>query len=150
MTSLQRQVLRLFFVMTLVAPGTQAQEEDKDKRRATIEYTVKLEAPKKNENACQASVAISYLQFDTRARVDATIENDACGASSGTYVVRIRVRDESGESRRMEYPETWAREDDATIETRTFYDIGQNVDLRGVSTAKLTCICTAEASQAPE
>ena len=130
----------------LCATASSAQEEERLKLEgtATIRYKVKLEGPKPDRHSCQASISISYLQFDTRARVDSVIENGDCAASGGEYVVRLRVRDDNGETRTIEYPETWARDDAAPVEAQTFYDIGPDVDLRRASTAKLTCACKVE------
>lgn len=132
-------------VLILCFCNGQASAQDgrvlKPEGEATIEYKVDLEVTPSAIKSCQASLSIEYLQFDTQARVDLTIENPDCGASSGEYTVRIRTKEENGNLNSIEHVESWARDDDAPVESQKTYDIGNNVELIRVSTTKLTCVC---------
>lgn len=108
---------------------------------AKIEFKIDLEAKPSEIKLCQARVSTEYLQFNTKARVDLTIDNDDCAASSGEYTVRLRTKDENGELKSTEHVESWARDDDVPVESQKTYDIGNNVELIRVSARKLTCVC---------
>lgn len=110
-------------------------------REAKIEFQMQLEPKEPAITYCQMAAVVSYLQFGDRVRVDATIENRDCAESSGEYTVRVKIRNSTGELQLLEHVESWARDDDAAIETQKFYDIGSDVDLIRVSTAKITCSC---------
>lgn len=110
-------------------------------REAKVEFQIQLEPKTPDIARCQMAVVVSYLQYGDRAQVDSTLENRDCPASSGEYTVRLRIRDSTGKIQLLEHVESWARDDDAAIETQKFYDIGSDVDLIRVSTAKITCVC---------
>jgi len=108
---------------------------------AEKKYIMKLDAPSPSRKYCQASIAIEYLQKNTSAIVDMTLENPDCAASSGSYTTAIRIRDERNESQTIEFDETWQREDDQSLANRREYFIGDNVDLISVRIRKSKCEC---------
>ncbi len=99
--------------------------------------------PKGRSFDCQAQVSISYAQLHDRIRVDATVENDGCAASSGDYTVRVRTIDD-GEARTRTFAESWARQDAAPVKTRRYYDMDgdQKLVWAQVGTSRKTnCRC---------
>jgi len=110
--------------------------------QAKIEYKIKMEPKTPDRKSCRVHVSLAYLQYNDQAQVDATIENEDCAASSGEYTVRLKIRNQDSDIQLIENVESWARNDDKPIETQTVYDIGHDVDLIRVSTAKLTCTCS--------
>ena len=100
--------------------------------------------PSWQENGCAAEVHISYLQMHERIRVDTTIENQDCAASSGEYVLRVRTVDSAGEQHTREIAETWSRANDQPVETQRFYDMDGNSRLVRVQVStsrKTNCRC---------
>jgi hypothetical protein len=112
-----------------------------------IGYTVKLTMNPPESRRCQAQLQISYLQKNDMASVESTLNNDDCAASSGSYIVSVRIRDENSETRNIEYEETWQRDDIQPIAMKKEYFAGDNVDVIRVNTKKLRCICTDELPQ---
>lgn len=90
---------------------------------------------------CAAKATIDYLQNNTIATVDGKIENTYCGASSGSYQIRIRIRGDDGEIEQLMHDETWQRGDDQAVEFHHEYAIPDNVDLLNVRIRKLRCLC---------
>jgi hypothetical protein len=90
---------------------------------------------------CAAQIELQYLQKNTLANVEGTIENEMCAASSGTYVLSIRTRDGNSELTTQEFTETWAREDDKAVAFESDYEIGENVELVRIRAMKITCTC---------
>lgn len=58
-------------------------------------YTVTLDLEAPPTRRCQARVSIEYLQKNTDAAVNSTLENPDCEASSGSYTIAVRYKDES-------------------------------------------------------
>lgn len=56
----------------------------------------------------EATIAIVYTQRVTIARVEGTIQNPDCAASSGSYVLAVNTRDESGELKTSEDGDCWS------------------------------------------
>ena len=110
-------------------------------------YVMKLEAPTSATKYCHVSVDITYLQKNTSAVVDVVLENPDCAASSGSYTVAVRVRDDNNKSQTLSFDETWQRDDDQSLETRQDYFIGDNVDLVNVRVRKLKCACSGLADE---
>ncbi|HZF30578.1 MAG TPA: hypothetical protein VE907_15790, partial [Gammaproteobacteria bacterium] len=81
---------------------------------------------------------------NTLARLEGTIENRTCAASTGEYSVGLRVRDAGGEIKTLEFRETWRRADDQPLTIKSDYPIGENVDLVSVRTRSLHCECTEQ------
>lgn len=138
--------LLLCIIAAGVVPGTAAQDKRElgAQNEAKIDHSMSLETPTMGADACQANIVIEYLQFDTRAQVDSIIQNLDCGASSGEYTVRLRIRDGNDAIKTLERIETWARDGNEPVEAQNSYDIGSDVYLIKVSTAKLSCTCAEE------
>lgn len=110
--------------------------------RKPVEYTIKLEEKKKPSINCHADITIGYLQFNTKARVDAAIENHDCAASSGQYEVQLQIVDKNGDVQTIEHVESWTRGNETPINSRKFYNIGKNVELLRTTIRRVTCTCT--------
>jgi hypothetical protein len=115
------------------------------------ELSIRVEvAPKATKN-CQATMSTRFEQRNTTARVDGTIETADCTACSGEYTIVVRIRDESGETKTLEFVGSWQRADGKPVEFTTDYPIGENVDLLGVRSKGLHCLCAdAPAADAPQ
>lgn len=112
-----------------------------------IEHTVKLTMKPPESRRCQAQLQISYLQKNDVASVESTLNNSDCAASSGSYIVAVRIRDENDEMSNIEYEETWQRVNIQPIVMKKEYFAGENVDIIRVNTRKLRCTCADEVSQ---
>lgn len=97
--------------------------------------------PTPAKTRCEAIATVEYEQRNTIARVEGSIENGSCVASSGEYTIAIIVRDEKGESNTLEFSETWQRADDQPVKFLSDYEIGEGVELVRVRSRRLTCIC---------
>jgi hypothetical protein len=104
-------------------------------------YTMKFKLTTTESRRCQVRATMDFFQKNTMAKVDSLLENEDCGASSGSYTVSIRYRDGSGELQRVEYEETWQREDDQPITITKEYFAGDNVDITRVQPKNLRCLC---------
>jgi len=149
------RALRYLFVVAIGISNAQAisaQEEQESKKQYEIRYKMKLSTTPPAEQTCAAQIYFTYLQKNTVAVVDSTIDNTECDASSGDYTVLVRFRDENNEIQSLEYPESWSRDDDKAVESRKEYFIGDNVDLVTVRSRKLRCVCdnAREEGRAPE
>jgi len=91
---------------------------------------------------CGASTTTRYQQRDTVARVSGTLEIRECAAASGSFTVAVRVKDDSGVEKPLEFSEPWERSDDQDVAFTADYPIGENVDLVSVSLRGLSCTCT--------
>ena len=107
--------------------------------QSNVSIDVKL-APKPTR-ACQATITTRSEQRNTVARVEGTIETADCAACSGDYTIVVRIRDASGESRTLEFSGSWQRTDDAPVKFTADYPIGEDVDLLGVRSKGLHCVC---------
>lgn len=144
-------VFHFFLISSLIlAPSaaTVGQDiPDQQEERMRVEghvqkkYIVKLEAPQQKQY-CQASSLIEYVQNNDVATVSGEIQNEDCAASSGTYTMNVRIRDENGELSDLDFEESWQREDDQPIKFEREYAIGNNVDLIRVRTRRMRCVCT--------
>jgi hypothetical protein len=114
--------------------------------RAETQITIvtELRAPSAQ---CQASVSTGYFQANTLARVEGTIEIDGCAAAMGSFTIAARIRDESGEIKTLEFPETFERQDDRSVAFERDYPIGENVELVSVRTRSVRCECTDQPAQ---
>ncbi len=128
------------FCLTLPA---MAQERDATVIEHELTTTITLPAPQIQSLQCQAELAISYLQKNTIADVEGTLENNDCAASSGSYVLSVRTTDANGMMTTQEFPQTWAREDDQDVTFRYEFEIGENVELTRVRAQKVQCRCKA-------
>ena len=116
------------------------QESDVRIPEMEIRHTMQLEA-KAPKKYCKARLSIEYLQKNTIAAVDGVIENPDCGASSGSYGISVRYRDEAGETHSISSDHTWARDDDQPVTFSSEHVIGENVDLIRVSARRVQCVC---------
>jgi hypothetical protein len=123
------------------AQAISAQEEQESKKHHEIRYKLTISTTPADEHKCEASIYYEFRQKNTVAVVDSTLSNPDCAASSGSYTVLVRFRDENNEMQTLEYPETWQRDDDRAIESHREYFIGDNVDLVTIRSRKLRCIC---------
>jgi hypothetical protein len=105
------------------------------------EVTFSLEIPAAETAQCAATIEFSYTQRGSMASVEGTIENEDCGASGGDYELLVSIRNENGELKILEFPESWQRQDDHPVKFASTYPIGENVDLVRVRSAKLKCTC---------
>jgi len=109
--------------------------------------TMKMEVEQET-TGCVASASFEYLQRGAEAEVEARIENDDCAASSGEFVVEAMIRaDGIDEAEKLKFPETWSRDDDASIVLTRRYSIGDNVDLLRIRIRKLSCTCNVAAEE---
>ncbi len=127
-------------VFLLIAPVAAAQEKG---------TTFTIELPAIETLNCQASIAIDYTQNDTVARVDGTLENKTCAASSGSYVISVSTIDANNKLQTQQFTETWQRDDDQPVKFGKDYPIGSNVDLVRVQTPRVQCKCAVPPEVAP-
>jgi hypothetical protein len=91
---------------------------------------------------CEATTLTEYQQRNNVARVTGTVSLAACPAgTAGTFTLAVRVRDDSGESRTIEFAEAWQRDDTQDHTFNTDYPIGDNVELMSVRVRNLKCTC---------
>jgi len=112
-----------------------------------LNVTVKI-APLQTK-ACQGTMSTTSEQRNTVAKVEGTIDTPDCAACSGDYTIILKVRDESGETKSLEFAGSWQRKDNVPVKFATDYPIGENVDLLGVRSRGLRCVC-ADALAEPD
>lgn len=120
-------------------------------RELKWEYTTTFQ-PKMFQPECQADLSISYTQMYDKVRIDTTIRQDGCPASSGEYRIRMRTRAEDGEVNNLEFHESWSREESGTLEFRKDYPMGEDPDLiwaRIQSSHASNCRCAPVAMEEP-
>ena len=113
---------------------------------AKTELVVKAPEEEKSK-ACIAQVSLSYSQLDTVIKVETEIINSDCGASFGKYSLRIRTRNEAGETSTTNYTEPWSREDRNAVNLVKNYNMNGDVDLASVrvrTSFKDLCTCRIE------
>jgi hypothetical protein len=104
-----------------------------------VTTTIKV-APITTKN-CQATITTSSDQRNTVARVQGTVDIADCKACSGGYTIVVRIRDETGETKALEFEGSWQRTDDQPVKFTAEYPIGDNVDLLGVRPKGIRCVC---------
>lgn len=140
------RAIRYFLVLAVFVGSAQVvrgQDEQGPKKHHEIRYDMKISTTPAENPRCEAQLLLNYIQKNTVAEVDTTLNNPDCAASGGDYTIRVRFRDENNELQSLEYPESWRREDDQPIEQRKEYFIGENVDLVSVRSSNLQCRCDA-------
>lgn len=105
--------------------------------------TIRMEM---HAGGCKANLSLEYWQEGREARVNKTITNEECGASSGDYRILVAYRGDDGETVTDEYPETWQRDDEQPVSLTATYEIGDNVDLLRVRSRGLSCACAEPSS----
>jgi hypothetical protein len=138
-----RTVLAVAVLTSLMLSDGVWSQEQTEASGEKIERTLPVRAENPSQR-CESFLELEYYQKNTHAYVKSTLKNDQCAASSGSYVVRIKYRPDEGEQGQIEYEETWSRNDDADIVTEKDYFVGENLDVRRVSGAKLRCTCSTE------
>jgi type 1 fimbria pilin len=110
--------------------------------RAEQEIKLSFEIPALISTQCSATTTTEYMQVNTLARINSKLEIADCTAASGAFTVAVRIRDDSGEEKPLEFNETWQRSDDQDVIFTADYPIGDNVELRSVRVRGLSCTCT--------
>ena len=113
-----------------------------------LKLSIKL-APPPSTFQCGASTTTSSQQRNTVARISSTLEIRDCTAASGTFTVALRIKDDSGAEKPLEFSEIWQRSDDQDVQFTADYPIGENVELVGARLRGLTCTCADAASEEP-
>ena len=124
-------------------------ERDQDVARTEQEITTTIKVPAIESDACETAIRFEFSQRGTLARLQGTIENRTCAASAGEYSVAVRVRDAAGESKTLEFRESWQRADDQPVTFKSDYPIGDNVDLLNVRARPLRCTCAGSPEPQP-
>jgi hypothetical protein len=120
------------------APGAEATTV-----RTEQQLKISLDAPPPlNAPQCEATATTNYYQSNTVARTDGTINVRNCStASTGTYNIVVRVKDEKGEINSLEFSDKWQRSEGPDVKFAADYPIGKDVDLVGVRVRDLHCTC---------
>jgi hypothetical protein len=108
---------------------------------------IALKPPTPSHVQCGATTTTAYQQRNTVARVNSTLEIADCTAASGAFTVALRVKDENGEERPLEFSETWQRSDATPVQFTADYAIGENTELVSVRLRGLSCTCADLASE---
>ena len=90
---------------------------------------------------CEVEIDLEYFQRDTTARIYGMIESETCAASNGRYQIEIRVKDENGETRTLDFSESWQRDDDQPVVFTADYPIGENVEVINLRSRRILCMC---------
>jgi hypothetical protein len=99
---------------------------------------------------CEATTLTEYSQRGSVARVAGTVSIANCPAgSAGTFDIVARIKDESGETKPVEFAQTWQRDDTKDVSFTGDYPIGDNVELVNVRVRNLKCTCAEAAGAAP-
>ena len=96
---------------------------------------------------CEVVIDSEYTQRDTIVRVNGSITNETCAASSGEYEIEIRVRNSTGEQQVLVFSESWQRDDDQPVAISADYPIGENTELIRLRSRGLRCNCTDPAEE---
>jgi hypothetical protein len=115
--------------------------------RTEQELKISIELPAVRSGQCGATTTTEYYQVNTIARVNSKLQIVDCTVASGTFTVALRVRDENGEEKPLEFSETWQRSDDQDVTFAADYPIGENVELRSVRVRGLRCTCADPPSE---
>jgi hypothetical protein len=99
---------------------------------------------------CEASTLTEYQQRNNIARVTGTVSIANCPAgTTGSFMLVARVRDENGETRPIEFDQSWQRDDAQDHTFNADYPIGENVELMNVRVRNLKCTCADAVQAAP-
>jgi hypothetical protein len=123
--------------------------EDQVVAHTEQELTTTIKLPAIENDACDTTLRFEFSQRGTLARLQGTIENRTCAASTGEYSVAVRIRDAAGESKTLEFRESWQRVDDQPVTFKSDYPIGDNVDLINVRARPLRCTCAGDSAPQP-
>lgn len=148
MSQIHVSALVALSVALLTSPGSAQAQREPTTVRVEQEIKIPIELPALTTAQCEASAESEYQQRNTLARLISTIVVADCTAASGTFTATVRVRDESGEIKPLEFPETWQRDDTTDVAFTSDYPIGDNVDLVNVRVRNLRCTCAEAAVEA--
>jgi hypothetical protein len=123
-------------------------DEKAETVRAEKEVPILIELPALSSRECSATTTTEYLQSNTIARVNGTLKVTDCTVASGAFSIALRITDEGGEEKLVEFDETWQRTDDQDVIFGADYPIGENVELRSVRVRRLSCTCADEPAPA--
>jgi hypothetical protein len=132
---------RLMVLLLLLASAEALAGETKAN---SVEFSKTIEMKMESQtNHCAATASVDYFQRGPEAQLEATIDNHDCAASSGKFVVEVTIRTDGAEaSEKLKFPETWSREDDASVVVNRRYPIGDDTDLLRVKVRNMRCTCT--------
>jgi hypothetical protein len=125
-------------------------EAETETVRAEKEVPILIALPALSSRECSATTTTEYVQLDTIARVNGTLKIADCTVASGAFSIALRIRDESGAEKPVEFDETWQRSDDQDVKFAADYPIGENVELRSVRVRRLSCTCADDPAPAEE
>jgi hypothetical protein len=125
-------------------------EAETETVRAEKDVPILIALPVLTSRECSATTTTEYLQLNAIARVNSTLKISDCTVASGAFSVALRIRDESGAEKPVEFNETWQRSDAQDVKFAADYPIGENVELLSVRMRRLSCTCADDpASAAP-
>jgi hypothetical protein len=123
-------------------------ETETETVRAEKEVPILIALPVLTSRECSATTTTEYMQLNTIARVNSTLKIADCTVASGAFSIALRVRDESGAEKPVEFDETWQRGDDQDVKFAADYPIGENAELLSVRMRRLSCTCADEPAPA--
>lgn len=129
--------------LAAMAASAAIADDRKVNNEAEIRHTMQLDAPAE-DHACQAALELEYYQAGDEVHVESQLTNPDCAASSGSYTIEVRLRDDDGESSKKRFEETWSRADDSAIRLERNYPVGDGVLVTRVRPRKLRCECTVD------
>lgn len=139
-----------FLVLTCGSTACMADDKDSIPQVSAVVPLGKLDLTLEYEQkACLATLSLEYYQKASNAHVKSTLKNDGCAASSGSYVVRVQYLPDEGERSSVEFEETWFRDDDNDVVAEKDYYIGEDLQIRRVSSGRLRCECIETQSVEP-
>lgn len=134
--------LLLTLAVLLAAASSSADQEEKPANTSPIVKTLEFNKHEVISDQCVASAALDYFQRGVEAQIETSIDTEDCDVASGTYVVKLTIRsDDGGESKVLDFEESWGRENDVPVESMRRYPIGDAVYLVKVRIRKLSCTC---------
>ena len=76
-------------------------------------------------------------------------QNTTHCSATASVVIEVTVRaDGADESNKLKFPESWSREDDASVVMTRRYPIGDDTDLLRIKIRKMRCSCATETEPA--
>ena len=152
-----RVLIILLMFSSTSAFGQSSMDWINDKQRGTkkekiltpginIETELIIKAPEEEKSlVCTGEVSLLYSQLDTIVEVETEINNEDCGASFGNYTLRIKTRNEAGETTTTNHTESWSRENSNPVSLVKNYSMNGDVDLASVRVrASFNDLCTCK------
>lgn len=109
--------------------------------KGETEITTKITLSEIETLNCQAEIAMQYVQMNTTAKIEGSIENEICAASGGSFVISLSVRDSNSDVKILDFPQEWVRENDQAVSFHEEFSIGEGVDLIRARALKVQCKC---------